>query len=512
VGRPGAVSLSRRRLLAAGAGAVAYPVLAAAQTPRAPRSRSLRIAVRDLPASHDPAISKGLDGTWLDTLVYDALFRWNADGVMMPSLALSWSRRDFDRLIELVLRPDAFFPDGTSVTAEDARWSLERVRAGGSDIQEAWRLEHVDRIEAVDPVTLRIVMAVPDAALIASLACSTLAVLPAGTEMVDGATGSGPFMLERSTADGLTYRRNPLFWQINRPSIERLTVSAIADDTMRTTALVTGNVDLIPNAPLLDLPTMRQDANVSLVGGPSSRLCLLQLNLASRRLQNPAVRQLLARAIDRDRLVSIATAGQAEPTSLLFPEKSWARGDINELTTADPDEIRAGLADLGVRAELSLRLIADDSDATLANTAVVLQDQLAYAGIALTVDLLDANDLAERVEEGTFDLVVGYTPPWRDPHELVRPLLAADGVQNHSGYASPRVDALIRNATLTHDQERRADRYARLQAKVLDDMPVIVLYRPDAYDAMTSHLTNYGLFPPATSRGLASAMLEPPGP
>jgi peptide/nickel transport system substrate-binding protein len=156
-----------------------------------------------------------------------------------------------------------------------------------------------------------------------------------------------------------------------------------------------------------------------------------------------------------------------------------------------------------------LRLIADDSDATLANTAVVLQDQLAYAGIALGVEPLDAQELADETAAGAFDLLVTYTPPWRDPHELVRPLLASDGVQNHAGYASPRVDALIRNATLTNDQEQRADRYARLQERVLEDMPVIVLFRPFAFDAMTSRLTNYGLYPPVTSRGLASAVLNP---
>ena len=508
--RPGSLSLSRRRFLAAGIGALAPPGIVAAQTPRTQRTRTLRIAVRQLPDAHDPMIGKGMEGTWLDTLVYDALIRWNAEGAMMPSLALSWSRRAFDRIIELVLRPDAFFPDGRPLTAADARWSLERVRAAGRDIEDAWRLEHVDRIEVLDPVTLRIVMAAPDASLIPSLACPALAIVPAGAEVADRAVGSGPYTLVQSTPEELTYRRNPLYWQVNRPYIERLRLSAIPDDTSRTTALVTGNVDLIPSAPLLDVPTMQQDAQASLVGGPSSRLCLLQLNLASRRLQNPAVRQLLARAIDRNRLVTIATAGQAEPTSLLFPEDSWAHGDAEELSTADPGEIRAGLAQLGVRAELSLRLIADDSDATLANTAVVLQDQLAYAGIALSVDLLDARELADRMNEGSYDLVVGYTSPWRDPHELVRPLLASDGVHNRSSYASPRVDALIRNATLTHDQARRADRYARVQERVLEDMPVIVLFRPHYYDAMTSRLTDYGRYPPVTSRGLASAVLELP--
>jgi ABC-type transport system substrate-binding protein len=125
------------------------------------------------------------------------------------------------------------------------------------------------------------------------------------------------------------------------------------------------------------------------------------------------------------------------------------------------------------------------------------------------VDLLDENELEGEVAAGEFDLLASYTPPWRDPHELVRPLLASDGVLNRSGYASPRADGLIRGATLATDQEQRADRYHRLQERVLEDMPVIVLFRPHYYDAMIRRLTNYERYPPVTSRGLASAVLEP---
>ena len=484
-----------------------------AQTPVAHVPQTLRVAVDRLPASHDPAVGKRLDEVWLDTLVYDALFRWNTAGEIVPALALTWARSGRDRVIDLVLRPDAAFPDGTHLTAHDVQWSLERLRAGDEGFEETWRLEHVRGIEVVSETEVRLTLEAPDASLLASLASPALSILSAGAQPAARATGSGPFCLVGQEPSGqAVYRRNDHFWQLRRPHIATLEVVAMPDDTARTTALVTGAIDLIPNAPLLDIPTMRENPLVALVGGPSNRLCLLQLNLASPRLRNDVVRRLLARAIDRERLVQVATAGQAEPTSLLFPPDSWARGDVEEISTTDPEEIRAELAALGVRSELSLRLIADDADATLANTAVVLQDQLAYAGIALSVNLLDAQELEAEVAAGAFDLLVTYTPPWRDPHELVRPLLAADGVHNASGYASPRADALIRNATLTHERARRADRYARLQERVLEDVPVIVLFRPHYYDAMTSRLVNYGHYLPVTGRGLVSARLEKGGP
>src|SRR5690606_38892158 len=125
-------------------------------------------------------------------------------------------------------------------------------------------------------------------------------------------------------------------------------------------------------------------------------------------LRDAPVRRVLSSAIDRARLVQVATAGQAEASALLFPERSWARGEIDEPAYRDADATRADLAALGIRNDLRLHLITDNADATLANTAVVLQEQLAYCGIALTVELLDGPDLAEAIRLGAYDLLAGY--------------------------------------------------------------------------------------------------------
>src|SRR5699024_10473268 len=149
-------------------------------------------------------------------------------------------------------------------------------------------------------------------------------------------------------------------------------------DTERSTALVTGMVDLIPNAPLLDVPTLQAEPSIQLIGGPSNHLCLLQVNLDSPVLSDARLRRLVSTAIDRTRLVKVATADQAEPTGLLFAPDAWAYGEVDEVPHRSADETRAGLAALGIHADVRLSLLADNADATLANTAVVLQEQLAY--------------------------------------------------------------------------------------------------------------------------------------
>lgn len=503
-------TLSRRRLMATGGvfTLIVGPRRTSAQTPVPRRPASLRIAVRQLPENIDPTVSTSLEHIWLNTLTYDAPARWNAGGAIFPSLLISWSTTRRGRVLDLRVRPDAFFPDGRAVTADDLRWTLERIRVSGTSVPDTWRLENIWRIRTVDDRTVRVVLHAPDSALVSSLASPVLSVMQEGSNPPESAGGTGPFSIAARSASLIRYQRNPAFWQIGRPHIDTLLVQAIEDDSTRSTALVTGDIDLMPNAPLLDIPMMQQDASVYLVGGPSNRLCLLHVNLGSVVLGDARIRQLLDSAIDREGLVQVATAGQADATSLLFPQDGWPGEDAGEVTGRSPDEIRAGLSGLGIHSDLRVRLIANNADATLANTAVVLQEQLAYCGIALSVDLLEDAELEAAVGFGEYDLLADYTRPWRDPHELVRPLLASDGVGNRSGYANPEVDGLIRGATFVGHPDVRASQYARVQEHVHVDVPVIVLFRPYYYDAMTVRLANYAQLPPVTSRGMMPATLE----
>lgn len=510
------ITFSRRHLLLAASAAVAMPGRARAQTSVAePESGGVarrpvvvRVGMAAFPETFDPFAARSLEHLWIGSLLFDAPARWTAEGTILPALGLGWGTSAWGHALEIALRPDARFHDGAPMTADDVRFSLERLRFGGPAVPGTWRMEHVWRIESLASGSVRIVFDEPDAAFPSSLASPVLSVMRDTDDPAKTRGGTGPFSVGYIAADVIILRRNPWFWQLGRPHVESLHLREIPGDTERSTALVTGAIDLMPNVPLLDVPMLRAEPSVQLVGGPSGHLCLLHVNLHGPHLQDARVRRVLSAAIDRGRLVQVATAGQAEGSALLFPERSWARANVEEPPQRNAETTRAELAALGIRNDLRLHLITDNADATLANTAVVLQEQLAYCGIALTVELLDGPDLREAIRLGAYDLLASYTRPWRDPHELVRPLLASDGTGNRSAYADAEVDGLIRGATITPDRATRQERYARLQERVLEDMPVIPLFRPFYFDAMSQRLTGYRLLQPVTARGLMPATMQ----
>lgn len=203
--------------------------------------------------------------------------------------------------------------------------------------------------------------------------------------------------------------------------------------------------------------------------------------------------------------MSVATANQAEPTSRLIAGDMWTEG-IDDVEKISSDEVRAELQSLGVPSDLRLHLLADNADATLANTAVVLQEQLANCGISLSITLLEGEALTEGIETGGYDLLVSYSEPWRDPQELVWPLLYSEGPLNWSGYDRAEVDVILRSAVALSDIEFRRRSYTRLESIIQRDVPCIPLFRPYVWDAVSADFPGYANLPPATSRGLMTLL------
>lgn len=485
--------LTRRSLMAA----LGVPSLArasAAQTPVASpeamrRIPNLRIGVPSVPEVAMPDMATSMNAMWMSSLVFDAPMRWNSQGLVIPGLFATTATSKSSRL-QLKPRAASMFSNGSLVKAVHLAEAIEALRTS----RHAWRIQHIEDVSELDESTLEITLTSADASLMASLSHPLF-----GLEMQG--LGTGPFMPISGDGTRAVYRRNSLFWQVGRPHIESLEVVHIDDDSQRSLAMATGEIDVLPNVPLLDVPMLENEPTVYLVGGPGNRLCHLQLRFSEPVLANRRVRQILSSAVNRADLVAVATANQAEPTSNLFEKGVWTE-DVGEAMQMTSTEVRAELQALGIPSDLRLHLLADNADATLANTAVVLQEQLANCGISLGITLLEGAELESAIDSGGYDLLVSYSEPWRDPHELVWPLLSSGGSLNWSGYSSVEVDTLLAAAIAVSDTAFRTARYSRLESIIHKDVPCIPLFRPYVWDAVRADFPGYAQLPPATSRGL----------
>jgi peptide/nickel transport system substrate-binding protein len=504
-------SLSRRSLVAgAVSSGLVRPALTRSQSTPVATGGMLRVGLSELPTLWDPLGSSDFNTLWLSTLVYDTLLQIDTDGSVVPGLALfaSWSADGLTLTIDL--RGNIRFSDGTPVTPADVVASLERVRA------HSWRLESVTSIEELPDNSVRIVTAALDSALIASLASPEVAILPAGApdfaaDIAAGRPplGTGPFRPLRLRDEDIRLLPNDWYWQIGRPKLGAVRITGMPEESARSTALLTGSVDLLPDIPLLDAALIRQEPSLKLVGNTSVLGCMLILNLRQPPMSVASFRLLINRAIDREALVAAATANEATPRHLPIPADHWAALD-DTMEPGDPEALRREFRDLGYPVGLRLRMVSDERNVSLSNAAVFLQEQFAFIGIALTVDLLDAEALAATLDAEDFDIFATSIDAWRDPHELFRPLVMADGPRNVGGYASARCDRLVRSGVMVAGAERRAPYYQQLQRILLQDVPFVVLYLQNYFDSMTTLLQDYPMYPPISGLGMRHAWLARP--
>lgn len=97
-------------------------------------------------------------------------------------------------------------------------------------------------------------------------------------------------------------------------------MTVAADDTARTTAVVTGTVDLIEYAPLRDIEILEQDPRIVLAGDSNTNIRFLAFNLTKPPFDNPLVRQAIAAVIDRQAILGPAVFGHGTSTETLFPQ------------------------------------------------------------------------------------------------------------------------------------------------------------------------------------------------
>lgn len=460
----------------------------------------------------------GTGAIWAHLLTMSSLLNVTPEGLVTGGLALSWALSP-DRLrLDLDIRIDALFADGAPILPEDVLASVVDARERQSGSPEAWRWEHLDTVVGTTDGAIRFTLLAPDASFPAFLASRLIPVYPAtwiahGWDREAGPfpPSSGGFHLESRADDRLRFSRNDGFYQVGRPRLAGVICNAPVETIPRTTDLVTNGVDLMIDVPLLDVALLREDPEILLAGGPTSRLCFLAVNLRSQALSDPRMRRLLSSAIDREALVRSATAGEAVPAAALISGEHWAGLEV-DLEVADANDVRDQLAALGNPPGVDLRLIANEADASLANASVVLQEQLAWAGIALSLDFFDDAAMETELAGDSWDLAIRYTPYWDDPHELVHPLLTSDGPANIGGFRSQRLDYLAGLANRARGNARRARLYRSIEEIVVNEVPVIPLFFPNYYDAMRTRLQDYLFFPPISVTAMNQVTMMQPEP
>src|SRR5882724_3389554 len=255
--------------------------------------------------------------------LYDTLTRWDAALRLQPGLATSWRNLN-DTTWELTLRPGVKFHDGSPLTAEDVKATLERNLLPGKTVVQAG-FATIESIQIVTPTTVRLVTKKPDPLLLVRLAQMGAQILPARLTTDEGVkelarrpVGTGAYRFVEWVKDErlvMEANRDWWGWEGKAPAIDRVIWKPIPEDFPRIVALEKGEATIITNVPPDRIKGIADGRATQILSIPSSRIAILSINSTQPPLADKRARQALHYALDVPSIVRNLYAGQGKPFS-----------------------------------------------------------------------------------------------------------------------------------------------------------------------------------------------------
>lgn len=281
--------------------------------------------------SWDPSLADiGFDGPYLSA-VYDALIALDADGTPIPSLATKWTVADDDLSIDLDIRTDAVFSDGTPVDADAVVASLEYLKAGARS-SEAY--VNAKGFEKVDDDTVRIALTQRDDTILYLMGLGRSYVMsPASIEagtLGSDPVGSGPYVLDSDTSvAGAEYHftKTEDHWDAKTYPFAELAIYPITDATARHNAMLSGQINVqYGDVANLDQAEQQGWNTAQRVSGWAGLVITDHTGAKSEPLGTLEVRQALNYAFDGAAVLAAVGSGAGVATNQVFPDG----GDIND--------------------------------------------------------------------------------------------------------------------------------------------------------------------------------------
>jgi len=436
-----------------------------------------------------------------------------------PRLLLA-SRIDHvdDLTIDVVLRPDARFSDGSAVTADDvARTYMSALDPRCASTSAKNLRERFASIEARDPRTVRFHLVDPLGTFFTDIDFGVISFhdTPPGWCDPPVVVGAGAWTLRELTSTHVLLDRNPYYFEPAK--LSHVEIKFVPDQSARILMLVGGSLDLLQNSARPDLvDDIAERPRVHVESAPSVILTYLMMNNDDPVLRDVRVREAIALALDRPAIIAAELGGRARLATGLLPPAHWAySGDVPRWNH-DPARARALLDEAGlrpdadgVRLHLVYKTSADDFRVAVAR---VIAAQLAEVGIAVEVRPFEFQTFFTDIKGGNYQIATMQTAEITEPDYYFAYFNSSriptetdrDG-NNRWRYRSADVDRLTEAGRRETDPAKRKAIYAEVQRLVARDLPVIPLWHEDNIVLSNVDVQGYAIVPNARFAGLAGA-------
>jgi peptide/nickel transport system substrate-binding protein len=484
---------------------MSLPAFAAPKKDGRPNGGSLSYGEYGRPATLDPITSNEMISLRLTELIFNGLVGINEKQEIVPELAEKWERSSDGRTYTFTLRKDVTWHSREGeqpkpFTADDVVFTYKVMMHPRTITPLKVRYEFIDAAEKLDDYTVKFTLKRP---ILNALAKFSFKIIPKhgptnsqyltrDDAFVQNPIGTGPYILDRITAEReIVLVANDHYFK-GRPHVDTFVAKPFADQNIMTQALMFNAIDMIVLVNPRDIPEIQGDKRFILQPYNALSYSFFGYNTRNPLLADKRVRKAFTYAVNRQEMLDSFFNGQGTIISGPFAPGSWAYNLDIQPVPFDPQKA-AGLLEQagftrgsdgfmqkdGKTLALSLKVPIEKESEAVKRVVLAFKNYLKTIGVDIRVEFKEWQAWKEDVFlEHDFDVIFaswvfddsadisslfhsGEIGPWRN---------------NFGGYSNPEVDGLINESKLTLDHEKRRTINRKLHAILAEENPYTFLW------------------------------------
>ncbi|MCX5241194.1 ABC transporter substrate-binding protein [Streptomyces prunicolor] len=361
-----------------------------------------------------------------------------------PSLAESWTQTEDGKSITLKLRKGVTFHSGRAFTSADVRFALENLTKDTT----ASQLKHValaiSKITEVDAHTITLTLAHPVSNLFDLFEILLIVDKESIDDLLKGTRiiGTGPFEVASYTpGTGFELKRNDAYWKKGAPLLDAVEVSVVGQSASMVSSLRSGGTHLLVDVAPLDAASIKSDDQFEVtVSDAHDSGFYIASNVKVQPLDDKRVRQAVAWAVDRDRVLSQVLGGIGTVTSLPWATNSPAYDKAKAAHyTRDLRKAKALIKAAGAGGK-TVKVVYNAGLATNAKIAEIVQYDLTQIGLKAQAEPLQAADFLAKLQAGELPglFINGHGFGQLHPATLVKGAFPFNADKNASNFDSAK--------------------------------------------------------------------------
>lgn len=460
----------------------------------------------------DPHNSSDTESDQVIMMVYEPLLAFDDTMQIVPRLAERYAVDADGVTWTFHLRSGVTFHDGTALDAEAVKANFTRVLDPVANHRRLSLFAMIDRVEVVDPLTVRIITKYPFGAFEPTIAHVSAAIVSPVVAKVHGKSfgsaaesvaGTGPYRVASWKKDQeIVLERFEGYWG-TKGATRQVVYRPIPEAAARVLALESGDVDVISRIPATDIPRLEARDDIAVHKLPGVGAQQFRFNVSKKPFTDARVRQAISYAINRPAIVKNLVASFGRPSTSALTAIMRGYTNLGEIPY-DPEKAKQLLAAAGYPSGFKTKIATTPRYPMGVELAEAVAADLKKVGIEAVIEVFDWATMVQ---------FWAGLPPEKNPQEIfimgagastadadwgLRPIFrtAPTNENNYGYYSNAEFDRVIEAAMRETDPAKRQALYTRAQQIVyLEDPGAVWLF--DTLYSVAARSAVHGLRPQA---------------